>query len=295
MTLKLIYEPTVRIMTVQHYDKEVLEDFLSDYGTSMEKLGLLDGAVPDTIPEIAGRLCYLSFKNPRPGGNAAYIKHIKEVGHGSVLEHTIFGVLFEGISRSLSHELVRHRAGWGYSMLSQRYVDESDVAFVVPPLLRGEIEAALRAEADGAPESRTRTDEEHAGSRWLFGREVDLAEYRQTAEYMTQKLTDAESQYLMGTMTPERKTELRKAARSTARNCLPNCAETKVFCTVNARAVRWFIEERGSKHAEDEIRRLAFAFWGVLAKEAPNLFGDYHWECRWDGFPLDVSTPCRKV
>jgi thymidylate synthase (FAD) len=265
--------------------------------------------VPDTTPEVAGRLCYLSFKNPRPGGNVAYVKHIKEVGHGSVLEHTVFGMLFEGVSRSLSHELVRHRAGWGYSMLSQRYVDESDVVFVVPPLLRAEIKSAqdlVRLHGRTAAELLSSILNDHeswaglpeperVGVAWLAAREGSLAEYAAGVGYMTQKLTDAESQYLMGTMTPERKTELRKAARSTARNCLPNCAETKVFCTVNARAARWFIEQRGSKHAEDEIRRLAFAFWGVLAKEAPNLFSDYNWECRWDGFPLDVSTPYRKV
>ncbi len=59
-------------------------------------------------------------------------------GHGSVLEHPVYVLLIEGISRSCSHELVRHRAGFGYSQISQRYVDESHAAFVMPPAIAGD-------------------------------------------------------------------------------------------------------------------------------------------------------------
>ena len=54
----------------------------------------------------------MSFAKPRPGGNKAYLDHILEVGHGSVLEHAVWNFVFTGVSRSLTHELVRHRAGW---------------------------------------------------------------------------------------------------------------------------------------------------------------------------------------
>ena len=62
----------------------------------------------------------------------ADIGHILEVGHGSVLEHAAWNMIFTGVSRSLTHELVRHRAGWAYSQLSQRYVDESVAEYVEP-------------------------------------------------------------------------------------------------------------------------------------------------------------------
>src|SRR5262245_18719402 len=74
----------------------------------------------------------MSFARPRPGGNEAYLKHILEVGHGSVLEHAVWNFLVVGVSRSLTHELIRHRVGLSPSQLSQRYVDESVAEYVEP-------------------------------------------------------------------------------------------------------------------------------------------------------------------
>src|SRR6201987_6507916 len=85
----------------------------------------------------------MSQNNPANRSTAEYLENIKKQGHGSVLEHAVYVLLLEGISRSCSHELVRHRAGFGYSQLSQRYVDESHAAFVVPPAVLGD--AALEA------------------------------------------------------------------------------------------------------------------------------------------------------
>src|SRR5690625_2490620 len=103
-----------------------------------------DTDVPgEALAEFAGRICYLSF-GPDAGfegghklikgrtSNKEYLDNILNVRHGSVLEHANWTFLFEGISRALTHELVRHRH-FSYSQLSQRYVDESDVAFVLPP------------------------------------------------------------------------------------------------------------------------------------------------------------------
>ena len=66
-------------------------------------------------------------------------------------------MLIEGISRSCSHELVRHRAGWGFSQLSQRYVDESHAAFVMPPAIMGDpaLEAAVDRPGRGGPDAPT--------------------------------------------------------------------------------------------------------------------------------------------
>lgn len=66
--------------------------------------------------------CYMSFEKPRPGGNKAYLAHIKEVGHGSVLEHGVWNFLFTNVSRSLTHELVRHRAGMSYCLAGDTVV-----------------------------------------------------------------------------------------------------------------------------------------------------------------------------
>src|SRR5712691_1779537 len=92
----------------------------------------------ERLAEFAGRICYMSQHNPANRSTADYLENIKKQGHGSVLEHAVYVLLIEGISRSCSHELVRHRAGFGYSQLSQRYVDESHAAFVVPPAMLGD-------------------------------------------------------------------------------------------------------------------------------------------------------------
>src|SRR5258708_26509717 len=80
----------------------------------------------------------MSQGNPANRPTRESLDNIKKQGHGSVLEHANYSILIEGVSRSLTHELVRHRAGFAYSQLSQRYVDESQAAFVVPPAVAGD-------------------------------------------------------------------------------------------------------------------------------------------------------------
>src|SRR5438046_1565234 len=127
--LRVILEPAVYVLGRQVIDAAELDRFLGDHGVAWET----DSAIAaEVATETAGRVCYMSFAKPRPGGNAAYLHHIKEVGHGSVLEHAVWNLLFTGVSRSLTHELVRHRAGFGFSQLSQRYVDESVAEYVEP-------------------------------------------------------------------------------------------------------------------------------------------------------------------
>jgi len=238
--------------TVAQY--EGVHQFLADEECSAEWLrGTGSG---DLLPELGGRLCYMSFDSPRPGGNAAYIRHIKEVGHGSVLEHSVFGVLLTGVSRSLTHELVRHRAGMSYSQLSQRYVVHAEI--VTPPLIREIAEWA----------------EETQDVQWLARLDAwDEADQTVLARY--QHRTEALADWLAAHKPDLKGTDLKKAARQTARACLPNQTETKIMATGNARAWRHFIEQRGSEHADAEIRLLAVRVLEVLRPHAPNLFGDY--------------------
>ncbi|MFM7591744.1 MAG: FAD-dependent thymidylate synthase, partial [Isosphaeraceae bacterium] len=122
--LTVLTEPKVYLVGRQVVNEEIIQEFLSDHKVGQWTTDTEVGA--EKLIEVAGRVCYMSFAKPRPGGNHAYIEHILEVGHGSVLEHASFSLLITGVSRALTHELVRHRAGFGYSQLSQRFVDESD-------------------------------------------------------------------------------------------------------------------------------------------------------------------------
>lgn len=63
------------------------------------------------MAEFADRACYQSWKKPNPATatNAGYLRHILDVGHLSVLEHGTVTMYLAGVSRSLTHELIRHR------------------------------------------------------------------------------------------------------------------------------------------------------------------------------------------
>ena len=197
----------------------------------------------ERLAEYAGRLCYMSQQNPVGRTTAEYLENIKKQGHGSVLEHTVYVLLIEGISRSCSHELVRHRAGFGYSQISQRYVDESHAAFVMPPAMIGD--AKLEAE-------------------W----ERHVAEAQAAYVHAVEGLMER-----YGWVTD--KVHRRKLAREAARSVLPNATEVKIVVSGNARAWRTMLELRCGEGAELEIRRLAVAVLSLLQKEAGALFSDF--------------------
>src|SRR6516162_7926333 len=135
--VRVIREPGVYLVGRQVVAEETLDRFLSDHGVSWQT----DTEVAaEHLTEVAGRVCYMSFAKPRPGGNKVYLDHILEVGHGSVLEHAVWNFVITGVSRTLTHELVRHRAGWAYSQLSQRYVDEAVAEYVEPDVIAGNAE-----------------------------------------------------------------------------------------------------------------------------------------------------------
>ena len=258
--MRIICEPKVYLVGRQTADDGEIDRFLADHDvqtweTDTEVAG-------QKLCEVAGRVCYMSFAKPRPGGNSKYLSRILQVGHGSVLEHAVWNFIFTGVSRSLTHELVRHRAGFGYSQLSQRYVDESDTDFVEPEVIARD------------PELHT---------IWMAAIEESLAAYEKLASGLSAKLADMEDQTLR-----------RKIARQSARSVLPNATETKIFVTANARALRHFIELRCNEHAETEIRKLATQVCRIMQKEAPNLFGDYEFADLGDGTQA-AETPYKKV
>jgi thymidylate synthase (FAD) len=197
----------------------------------------------EKLAEFAGRLCYMSQKNPASRVTREYLENIKKQGHGSVLEHANYSLLIEGVSRSLTHELVRHRAGFAYSQLSQRYVDESDANFVVPPAIVG----------DETLEREWREQIEAAQKSYVHLVEHLMERYGWVAD----------------------KVHRRKMSREAARGVLPNSTETKIVVTANVRAWRTMLELRSSEGAELEIRRCAVAIIKLLSKESPAFFSDF--------------------
>ena len=258
--MKIITDPVVYLVGRQMVNESIIEDFLTDHEVSSWDTDT--SIAGEKLSEVAGRVCYMSFAKPRPGGNSAYLEHIKQVGHGSVLEHGVWNFIFTGISRSVTHELVRHRAGWGYSQLSQRYVDESVAEYCEPDCI---------------------ADDPELHALWLKTVGDTHKAYVELSTKLTEKFSSE----------PD-KTLRRKMARQAARSVLPNATETKVFATANARALRHFIEMRGSRHADVEIRKLAIEVLKIMQVESPNLFGDYKLVELPDG-TFEATTEYRKV
>ncbi len=196
------------------------------------------------LAEFAGRACYQSWSKPNPATatNAGYLRHILEVGHLSVLEHGTVTFYLTGISRALTHELIRHRH-FSYSQLSQRYVPERDAAMVIPDVIAGdpELRALYEEAADNA-----------------------LSSYTKLLEGLEKRFADVASPTLR-----------RKQARQAARMVLPNATETRIVVTGNYRAWRHFIAMRATEHADVEIRGLAVACLRELMQVAGNAFADF--------------------
>lgn len=238
---RIITEPRVYLVGRQEVDRRALGAFLDDEGLAFET----DSNVPaEVIAETAGRTCYLSFGKGRKT-NAEYLGRIVSSHHGSVLEHCVWNFLITGVSRTLTHELIRHRAGFGFSQASQRYIDESEARYVLPPFYRGHPELARR---------------------W--------AEAMASADRAYVELIEATEPSVAKLFPDLSATDRRKIVRQSARSVLPGATETKIFVTANARALRHFFEMRGSAHADAEIRALAIAMLRLMKEEAPNLFAD---------------------
>ncbi|OBG22877.1 FAD-dependent thymidylate synthase [Mycolicibacterium celeriflavum] len=210
------------------------------------------------LVEFAGRACYQSWSkpNPRTATNAAYIRHIIDVGHFSVLEHASVSFYITGISRSCTHELIRHRH-FSYSQLSQRYVPERDAQVVVPPGIEDdpELTEIFTAAADA-----TRST------------------YNELLDRLEAKFADQPNAVLR-----------RKQARQAARAVLPNATETRIVVTGNYRAWRHFIAMRASEHADVEIRRLAIECLRRLVDVAPQVFSDFEIYALADGTEVATS------
>lgn len=191
----------------------------------------------DNLAEFAGRLCYQSWSRPNEATrtNVGYLGNILAQQHYSVLEHASATFYVAEVSRSLSHELVRHRH-LSFSQVSQRYVDETEAKMIEPPAfdVSPRQGRALQAVSNLAKEK-----------------------YRLLVEDLTINFGLT-----------------RKQARQAARSVLPNATETKFVVTGNMRAWRDVIAKRNSPHADAEMQLLAARILEHLKQIAPNTFQD---------------------
>jgi thymidylate synthase (FAD) len=197
----------------------------------------------DALVEFAGRACYQSWDKPNPATatNATYLRHVLQVGHLAVLEHATATLFVRGVSRALTHELVRHRH-LSFSELSPRQ--------------------ALDAASTIEPPSVAADPDLHA--RFIAVTESAVAAYHEL-------LAGLEARAAGETDAPLR----RKQARQEARAVLPNAMATQIVISGNYRAWRHFVAMRASAHADLELRVLALACLAELRRVAPNAFADF--------------------
>ena len=245
MSIKIKYEPEVYVIARPQFDNLGMINFLKSNGLSTKKFENAYGRDADRLVEMATRVCYLSFEKGRSSED--FFDNIIASGHGSTIEHANFTVIIAGVSRSFTHEMVRHRAGFAYSQLSQRYVDESETSFVMPPLIQ---------ELDQPYQNAWKEEMEEAVLQYTTWVKINMG-FLQKEHPLTPK------------------TDIRKKAREAARSVLPNATETFITVTGNARAWRHFFTMRTAKFADAEMRKVAYACYEALKDETAFMFADF--------------------
>jgi thymidylate synthase (FAD) len=171
------------------------------------------------------------------------------------LEHATFTFAIEGVSRALTHQLVRHRIA-SYSQQSQRYVKESAFDYVIPPSVE---------------------------------EDEDMRREYVAAMKRIQESYDALARSL------EKKGRKGEAANEDARFLLPQAVETKIVVTMNCRELLHFFKERCCVRAQWEIRELAGEMLKICKQRLPAVFSNAGAKCVSLGYcPEGEKFTCRK-
>jgi thymidylate synthase (FAD) len=243
--------PSIFLIARPSVDAAAMRAYLDDVGggswLEMREQETAAETVADgeLLAEFAGRLCYRSWE---PGLNAnvkkirtdrhEYFANILRSGHGSVLEHANYSFALRNVSRTFTHELVRHRAGSAFSQESLRYVRLTDIGFRVPPALEPI-------------------------------RERVLSIVEQLEEF---QLSAADTLGLDADGLPF---HIKKEITSALRRLAPIGLSTDIIWTANARTLRHVIEMRTAASAEEELRLVFDRIARIMRDEAPELFQDF--------------------
>lgn len=225
------------------------------------------------------RLCYSSATieelrdKVTPEDAERFLNMILEIGHGSILEHSSITFGIEGVSRSLTHQLVRHRVGSSYSQKSQRYVSEGQFEYIIPkPIAKYE---HLKAQFI---ESMERLQEDY--NTFTLGLLMEQIKEHIASGYENEKVSaalaaSAKSEEIIQLLKETDKklySKFEKIAIENARYVLPNACETKIQVTMNVRALFNFFKERLCDRAQEEIRDMAFEMWKACMEISPIIF-----------------------
>lgn len=211
-------------------------------------------AQPEKLVAAAARMCYSAadaetiLEGLTEQKTAGLLAMLAEMGHESPVEHASFTFAIEGVSRSLLAQITRHRIA-SFSVQSQRYVSEREFAYILPPAIGENPQAAA-----------------------LFRQAMEQSQraYDQLAELLAEQHRAAlEAQ---GVPAEQAGKDARKKAQEDARFVLPNACATKMMVTMNTRSLRNFFRLRCCNRAQWEIRQVAWQMLRLCRQAAPYLF-----------------------
>lgn len=224
------------------------------------KVTLLDMSEdPLSLLYVAYRQCYSSGwagdmweEDVSEERKTTFIREMINSGHDSPLEHVKCTFAIEGVSRALTHQLVRYRIA-SYSQQSQRYVDMKGFHYIVPPSIAGDED--LREE---------------------FVRLMD--EIQQTYLNLLDRFRE--------------KGIVGEKAHEDARFVLPQAVETKIVVTMNCRELLHFFAQRCCRRAQWEIRALANKMLEICGKKLPPVFEGGGAKCERVGYCSEGRFSC---
>ena len=235
----------------------------------------------EELIEVMGRLCYKSFGTEMNAnvtkvreGNESYVGNILSTKHGSVLEHATATIVFIDVSPVVTHELVRHRSGTAFSQVSMRFVRLTEIGTYYPTSFEQPfLEQMFMSIRNAEKPPYFSKDEVEAEARAVSAELKDaFIKFVESAEALQLRMAK------IGRLDEVGNFNLKKKFTSSMRRLAPYGLATSIGVTANHRAWRFMIEQRTSRHAEEEIR---FAFGQVaelLAAACPNIYQDMRGE-----------------
>ncbi|HBI91377.1 MAG TPA: FAD-dependent thymidylate synthase [Terrisporobacter glycolicus] len=221
---------------------------------------------PEKVIAMAAKLCYSPVgvdeieENLSDESVEKFLNVLINMGHESPLEHVTFTFGIEGISRSCSHQIVRHRIA-SFSQQSQRYVKLDQFEYIIPPQI-AKIEEAKKI--------------------FIQSMKKDQEDYDKLVDILFEK--NYKKLIEEGKNEKEAKSQGEKIAIEDARYVFPNACETKMVFTINTRSLYNFFDHRCCERAQWEIRELATEMLKEVKKVAPILFKNCGPKC--------VKGPC---
>lgn len=200
----------------------------------------------------------------------SFLSLLLDLNHESPIEHVTFTFGVEGVSRTLTHQLVRHRIA-SYSQQSQRYVKLDQFQYIIPPAIE---------------------KNEKAKALFIQSMEESQSTYNEIADLLFE---DYFKRYMEeGFSEKEAKQKAEKESIEDARYVFPNACETKIVFTMNARALNNFFRLRTCNRAQWEIRELAIEMLKEVKKVYPILFKNAGPKCLTGPCPEGRMT-CGKI